>query len=261
MSKIVTVISGKGGSGKTTLAVNLASAFKLLGKKTLLIDCSFGVRNDDIPLGVTTELLYNIFDVITGDVRFEDAVVTGFCEHVPDFLGASVSSLPENFPRQFSRLISDVSRHYEYIIIDTPSSTGAEFDISASCADVILAVSETDLLSLMNTSLCINKLPSEKEAFLVLNKVSMSASVNRYIEDIIDEVGVPLIGVIKYDEFVTQSLESGDPIIRYDTYCGRETENIARRLDNQHIDVSEKMLTDSIFERNKLVLKNISRRV
>ena len=261
MSKIVTVISGKGGSGKTTLAVNLAVGLRMLGKKTLLIDCSFGVRNDDSPLGVTNQLVYNLSDVISESVRFEDAVACDHREHIPDFVGASVSPLPDNFKPRFSRFISNASRHYEYIIIDTPSSTGIETSVSVLCADVVLAICGTDILSVQNTSLCVSRLSSDSDVRLVLNDVSSSSDDDRFVEDIIDEVGVPLIGMIRYDEFVPQSLQSGDPIVRYNTFAGREIENIVSRLDNQHIDLSKKMSNERIFTKNKLVLKITSRRV
>ena len=178
MSKIVTIISGKGGNGKTTVAVNVASCLKLLGKKTLLIDCGFGIRNDDIPLGVTTQLLYNLSDVITSSVSIEDAVISSEEAYVPDFLGASVSSCPEHFANQFSRLLSNLSHRYDYIVIDTPSATGAEFDACTSSAQTILAVSEPDVLSLQNTALCIKRVAelTDKEIYFVLNKLSPSSA-------------------------------------------------------------------------------------
>ncbi len=257
MSKIVTIVSGKGGSGKTTVAVNVASFLKLLGKKTLLIDCSFGIRNDDIPLGVTEHLLYNIFDVLTSSVSFEDAVISSTYAHIPDFLGASVSVCPEHFATQFNRLLSKLSHSYDYIVIDTPSSVGIEFEVCTSCSQMVLAVSEPDTLSLQNTSLCIERIDNKenKEIYLVLNKVLPSGTENQYLEDVIDNVGAKLIGIIRQDEFVKQSLENGDPIVRYNTSSGRELENISLRLDNQYVPYSLNMITGRLFQKNKLVLK------
>ncbi len=257
MSKIVTIISGKGGNGKTTVAVNVASSLKLLGKRTLLIDCGFGIRNDDIPLGVTTQLLYNLSDVIASSVSFEDAVISSEKAYVPDFLGASVSACPEHFASRFSRLLSKLSHHYDYIVIDTPSSTGSEFEACTSSAQIILAVSEPDVLSLQNTALCINRVQqnSPKEIYLVLNKVLPSFSENRFLEDIVDDIGAKLIGIIRQDEFVLKSLENGDPIVRYDTYAGRELENITLRLNGQYVAYSPNIFAERFFAKKRFALK------
>ncbi len=257
MSKIVTIISGKGGNGKTTVAVNVASVLKLLGKRTLLIDCGFGIRNDDIPLGVTTQLLYNLSDVITSSATFEDAVISSEEAYVPDFLGASVSPCPEHFANRFGRLLSKLSHRYDYIVIDTPSSTGVEFEACIYSAQTILAVSEPDALSLQNTALCVKKVAemTDKEIYLVLNKVSPSLAENQYLEDIIDDVGAKLIGIIRQDEYVPKSLETGDPIVRYDTYAGRELENITLRLDGQYVSYLPNLFAERFFGKKRFALK------
>ena len=50
MGKVISVVSGKGGVGKTTLTANLGAAFSLLNKKTLIIDMDIGLRNLDSSL-------------------------------------------------------------------------------------------------------------------------------------------------------------------------------------------------------------------
>ncbi len=255
MAKIVTVISGKGGAGKTTLSVNLSCALKLLGKKTLLIDVGFGVRNDDIPLGAASNLLFDISDVITETCEFDDALIKGEKEYTPDFLASSLSIIPEHFENRFPRLLDKISHHYDYIILDTPSSTGVECRVCIGCADTVILVTTPDLLSVTNASL-LSKDLNGKDTYLVINRINPDlSSPYAYYEDIIDETGAKLIGLIREDEFVSQSLEKSDPIIRYDTYAGRELENISRRLCNEYITFSDKSLKDRLFEKNRLVLK------
>ena len=255
MAKIVTVISGKGGAGKTTLSVNLACALKTLGRKTLLIDVGFGVRNDDISLGAASDLLFDISDVITETCEFDDALIKGEKEYMPDFLASSVGEIPKHFENRFPRLLDKVSHYYDYIILDTPSSTGREYKVCTEYADIVILVTTPDLLSVTNTSL-LSKDISDKDKYLVINRINPDLSSSyTYYEDIIDEIGAKLIGLIREDEFVTTSLEKADPIVRYDTYAGRETENISRRLCNEYIGFSDKSLKDKLFEKNRLVLK------
>ena len=257
MARIVAIISGKGGSGKTTVAVNLSSHLACIGKRTLVIDVGFGISNDDIPLRCTDQLLYNIGDIILGEAAFDDAVISGG-DKSPDFVGASLGGVPQHFETQFVRLLDKISHRYDFIVLDTPAAAGREFDACCSASDIVIAVSGEDALSRRNTSLCLSRITNadSKEFYLILNRVKFNSSDSSpYCEDIADEVGARVLGIIREDEFVRHSLEKGDPIVRYDTYAGRELENISRRLCNEYINPASNMLTERLFEKNRLILK------
>ena len=74
MSQIIVLASGKGGTGKTTVTVNLAVALCNKGKKVLLIDCDCGMRGLDLMLGLDKNLVYDTSDVIAGNCFTEDAM-------------------------------------------------------------------------------------------------------------------------------------------------------------------------------------------
>lgn len=74
MSQIIVLASGKGGTGKTTVTVNLAVALCNKGKKVLLIDCDCGMRGLDLMLGLDKNLVYDTSDVIAGNCFTEDAI-------------------------------------------------------------------------------------------------------------------------------------------------------------------------------------------
>ena len=68
----VAILSGKGGVGKTNIALNLAMSLHQNGYKTLLMDCDMGLANLDVLLGITPE--GNIQDVILGKAKMEEVL-------------------------------------------------------------------------------------------------------------------------------------------------------------------------------------------
>lgn len=257
MAKVISVVSGKGGTGKTTVSVNLACALKIAGYKVLLSDCSFGIRNADIPLGQTHEGLYNISDVISGDVSEDDAIVKNK-DHRPDFIFASPTLCPPCFEQAYSGLILRVREKYDYIIIDTPSSSGREFNLCTGLSDIILAVTGEDYLSVSNTALCLNVLDlSGKEVYCIINRASFEETQEGLsAEAIADETGCIVIGIIQEDVHIKKSLEDGDPIIRYNTYGARELTNIAKRICKKYVSPESESIGQRMFDKNRKTLKN-----
>jgi len=73
--KVVAVTGGKGGIGKTTVAINLGVALAMRGRDVLLLDADLGLANVDVMLGLTPR--FNLGHVVGGECRLEDAIVTG----------------------------------------------------------------------------------------------------------------------------------------------------------------------------------------
>ena len=74
MGKIIAVVSGKGGTGKTSFTANVGLALAALGKSTLCLDCDITLRNLDLALGLTDSALMDFSDVIAGRCALSDAV-------------------------------------------------------------------------------------------------------------------------------------------------------------------------------------------
>ncbi|MBR5507623.1 MAG: AAA family ATPase [Clostridia bacterium] len=257
MANIVTVISGKGGAGKTTVCVNVACCLRKYGYKVLVSDCSFGIRNDLIPLGYTNDGLYDISDVIKGEISFKEALIHGN-DFKPDFLMSSVQDCPDEFESGYENLISSVCDSYDYIIIDTPASSGRELDLCMKISDMVLAVTEEDFISVSNMAFCVNRIEkTNKEVYCIINKAILSISADSIgAEEIADEIGCPIIGIIRDDQYIKKSLTDGDPIVRYNTYAGRELENISKRICKRYVTPEEESIGERVFDKNRFILKN-----
>ena len=75
LAKIVTVTSGKGGVGKTSIAVNLAIRLATMGRRVVLLDADLGTANADVLCNMAP--VHNLAHVIAGRCRLEDAMVQG----------------------------------------------------------------------------------------------------------------------------------------------------------------------------------------
>ncbi|MCP4426477.1 MAG: AAA family ATPase, partial [Chloroflexi bacterium] len=73
--KVITVTSGKGGVGKTTLTANIAAALARSGKKVVAIDADIGLRNLDVVMGLENRIVYDLVDIIEGRCRLRQAMI------------------------------------------------------------------------------------------------------------------------------------------------------------------------------------------
>ncbi|MBI2914707.1 MAG: AAA family ATPase [Firmicutes bacterium] len=118
--EVVTIASGKGGVGKTTLAVNLGIALCLAGKRVCVMDADLGTANVDVLLNLAPR--FNVSDLVAGRKRVFEVLVEG-----PNGLvilpgGSGLQELTSLDERQFGRLLAEfrqVEKYMDIIIIDT----------------------------------------------------------------------------------------------------------------------------------------------
>ena len=73
MGQVIAVVSGKGGTGKTSFTANVGMALAQMGHPTLCLDCDVGLRNLDIALAMTDRAMMDFTDVMTERCSLEDA--------------------------------------------------------------------------------------------------------------------------------------------------------------------------------------------
>ena len=73
MGELIAVLSGKGGTGKTSVCAGLATALARRGNRVRAIDCDMGLQNLDISLGLSDSGALSFLDVCEGDYRLDQA--------------------------------------------------------------------------------------------------------------------------------------------------------------------------------------------
>lgn len=172
MGKIIAVANQKGGVGKTTTAVNLASSVAYLGKKILLADTD-PQGNATSGVGVSrAELTSSIYDCIINETPAEKVIVSTSQERLfclpsnIDLAGAEIELV--GIERREYRLKSILDRekdNYDYIFIDCPPSLGLITLNTFTAADSILIPIQCEYYALEGLSQLTNTIKQVKRAF------------------------------------------------------------------------------------------------
>lgn len=174
MARKIVVTSGKGGVGKSTVAVGLGIALSKLGERVILCDADFGLNNIDVMTGVENNVAYDVVDVIENRCRAKQALV----KH-PDFCNlhilSSSHSVPERYvsPQALKLVLDALSPQFDFILIDSPSGIDEGFHRAVAAADEALVVVTPHLTALRDADKVVTMLKSyEPRALsLVVNRM------------------------------------------------------------------------------------------
>lgn len=148
-ARVIAVTSGKGGVGKSNLALNLAIACQQMGKMALVLDADLGMANIHLLAGI--QPAYTLKDLLQLDLAPSELITQG-----PGGIGivaggSGVVALADSTPGQRQRLLSALEameRHAEIIVVDTAAGMGAGVRDFLLAADEVIFVLTPDLTSL-----------------------------------------------------------------------------------------------------------------
>lgn len=146
-SKVITIISGKGGTGSTTSAINIGAALAGFAKKTLLIDADLGMPTIGLMLGIDTSKA-TLHDVLGGTAEPADALYDGpnNMKVMPGSI--SLQSFMNTDPDKLQGLVESFRGHFDFIIIDSPTGITRNSISAISLADELIHVLNPDIASL-----------------------------------------------------------------------------------------------------------------
>lgn len=239
MGKIIAVVSGKGGTGKTSFTANTGLALAALGYHVLCLDCDITLRNLDLTLGLGDRALMDFSDVIAGRCTLQEAVVSHPKYPSLDLLAAPVDPKEALRPEQMVELYRQIREEYSYCLVDAPAGLGLGFHLAADYADNAVVVTTTDQAALRDaqrTVMELDRFPTGS-VHLVVGRVQrrMLRALHTTIDDAIDTAGLPLLGVIPEDGDMPYALNQGLPLRDCNDYSANAYENIAKRIAGRRV--------------------------
>ena len=237
----IAVTSGKGGVGKSNIALNLAIALAGMDASVCLLDANLGLGNIDLLCGLNG--YWNLSHVITGARALNDIVLKG-PGHISVIPGASglndMADCPPSAQQDIFSQLEDLEQAHDFLIIDTGTGIHRSVRQFVTLADVVLIVSTPEPTSIADAyatikSLCgadvgrmealVNQADSPRQAQTVIERLQQTARL--FLETKIESAGL-----IPRDHHVGNAVAKRTPLLIDSPHspAARAIRQLARRL-------------------------------
>lgn len=216
MGEVIAVLSGKGGTGKTSACAGISTALAASGSRVLCIDLDIGLRNLDISLGLADRAALSFLDISEGGYSLSQAARHPSYDTLT-FLTAPLNRPAEKIdPAAFGAMLREARQKFDYIFLDAPAGLDAGFRLAALQADRCILVTGPDPASIRDArrTADVLELMGRTELRLIINRVSaqMASTMRLTMDDIIDETGIRLLGLVPEDVNVLLAAAYGVPL-------------------------------------------------
>jgi len=239
-ARVLCVASGKGGTGKSILASNLAVLRALRGERVLLVDFDAGLANAHLLLGLAPQ--HDLSHVLQGQVRAEDALVPGPAglKLLSGGVGRHILANPTR--RELDRLfkaLRPLEEHFDLIVIDHGAGVSYATVTHLAAAMTLLVVTNHEVTALsdgyalykrahlanpsIRVGLVVNRAPDEARALSAWERFQ-GASL-RFLGH-----APELVGCVPYDPAVLRSVEARVPValLEPESEAARAIETVSR---------------------------------
>ena len=242
MGRAILILSGKGGTGKTTMSTSLALALAQMGKSVLIFDGDVGLRCCDLLMGMEDLIVYDAGDVLEGRCTLEEAATAHPKHSRLRLLSAPQMATPGDMNKKaVSSLIEEAKASYDYIFIDCPAGVGRGLKNVWQAADDAILVATPDDASLRAAERVSSLLFERRQlhASLLLNRIDrflIHVKEEKRPGMITAQLDLPLIGGIPESYDVCRGILMHKTALECD--CGsvrRAVRRVAKRLDGKDI--------------------------
>ncbi len=215
MTKYITCVSGKGGVGKSTSALNLAAALNFFGKDCIVVDANLTTPNIGLHLGVPVVPI-NLHNVLKGKNHIAEAIYLhpSGIKIIP--AGLSLDDLRNINADHLKKKLSDLRGLTDFVIIDAAAGLGKEALAAMNAADELLIVTNPELPAVTDALKTI-KLAEELKIPVRGIVVTRTKEDNHdmSIKNIEVLTETPVISIIPEDKNVRKALIKRDILVNH----------------------------------------------
>ncbi len=239
--RAIAITGGKGGVGKSTVAVNLACAYAKQGAQALTVDADLGMADLNLLLGVAPE--FSLLDILRG-CPIDDVLVEAHGIHLLPALNGSYSleNMDDDARAAVFGAISSLDDRFDTLIVDIAAGIGPNQVAFAGAVSDVVVVATPEPLSLADAYACLKVLATRQKlrhAFIAPNRVRSRAEAEEVVARLSSLVGRFLgmtltpLPAVPYDPLIAEAAAAGIPLVHYrpDAPAARAIKHLARRLD------------------------------
>lgn len=268
MAKVIVVTSGKGGVGKTTTTAALGAALAQTGQLVVVVDFDVGLRNLDLVLGAERRVVYDLINVVQGVAKLPQALIRDKRLDTLALLPASQTRDKDALTEDgIARVIGELRERFDWVICDSPAGIERGATLAMRHADEAVIVANPEVSSVRDSDRIIGLLDSKTVMAENGQHMPKHLLISRYdaaragrgemlsIEDVLEILSIPLLGVVPESEEVLRASNIGTPVTLGNptTAPARAYFDAARRLAGESVPMivpsDKKSLLDKIFGR------------
>lgn len=216
MSRAIVITSGKGGVGKSSLAVCIGRELASRDKSVVLIDTDVGLNNLDVIMSVENRVIYDLNDVMKGKCRLSQALVEDKVQ--PTLFLLSSKGYQNDVPTQFlKKTVNVLLTKFDYVFIDCPAGIDAGFHRAIALANEAIVVTTPHVSAIKDASAVINILKSYsfKKINYVLNRIRWDmvvSSTMAEVKDVTEALDVLPLAIIPENDEINTLSSVGSPL-------------------------------------------------
>jgi len=225
--KIISIISGKGGVGKSTTTANLGAALAEEGNKVALIDMDHGQRNLDALLGVELRVVNDLFSLLhKTHTRAQTQVTVKQNKNLRLIAGSSHKTPHDIDLEEFREVLEELKKSHDYILLDSPAGVDVGFEKAMYFADEVLVVVNPESSSITDSDRAIGLVDAKCEKVSKGENIPKSIIINAYntekseagdeltAEDIQGLLGLDVKGIVPFEP-ETRTLSNKGELLFY----------------------------------------------
>ncbi len=225
MAKVLVVTSGKGGVGKTTTTAALGAALAQGGQNVAVVDFDVGLRNLDLVMGAERRVVFDLINVVQGVAKLPQALIRDKRLENLWLLPASQTRDKDALTDEgVGRVIDELKSRFDWILCDSPAGIERGATLAMRYADEAVIVTNPEVSSVRDSDRIIGMLDSKTVRAERGERVEKHVLITRYdpvraargemlnIDDILEILATPLLGIIPESQDVLKASNVGTPV-------------------------------------------------